>query len=186
MPNPILDAARARLLAITAERAALDREERELRAMVAAAEGTSVQPVAPAPTLPLWPPTINPSPSPMWPPFVPAPSPLTPWIVAPHGGMCACPRCCPPWTLGGEGWTSIRAEMPSTIYIGDVNPGAGNTIASGLLRFDPNAAPSMLVDGWRECGISDVTGGPYYVKPGATWDCNPAGIVAPNGVRYTS
>ena len=44
MPNPILDAARARLLAITAERAALDREERELRAMVAAAEGASSAP----------------------------------------------------------------------------------------------------------------------------------------------
>ncbi len=138
MPNPILDAARQRLLAITAERAALDREERELRAMVAAAEGaaSAAPPVAPA--FP-WFPTIEPSP--MWPPFVPAPSPLTPWIVAPHGGMCACPRCCPPWTLGGpltvgDGWTSIRAEIPvsaraevsTTIYVGDVNPSAGDVV----------------------------------------------------------
>ena len=132
MSNPILDAAKNRLLAITAERAALDCEERELRAMVAAAEGASVQPVAPAPTLPLWPPTINPSPSPMWPPFIPAPDPLTPWIVAPHGGMCACPRCCPPWTLGGpltvgDGWTSAG----TTIYVGDVNPSAGSVLTVG-------------------------------------------------------
>lgn len=41
MPSPILEQARARLQAIAAERAALDKEERELRAMVAAAEGAS-------------------------------------------------------------------------------------------------------------------------------------------------
>lgn len=128
MPNPILDAARQRLLAITAERAALDREERELRAMVAAGEGAAVP--APAPVFP-WPPTINPSP--MWPPFIPAPTPFTPWIVgAPHGGMCACPRCCPPWTLGdpltvGDGWTSTG----TTIYVGDVNPSAGSVMTVG-------------------------------------------------------
>jgi len=52
--NPILDAAKNRLLAITAERAALDCEERELRAMVAAAEGAaSVPALTPTRVLPV-------------------------------------------------------------------------------------------------------------------------------------
>lgn len=127
MSNPILDAARARLTAITAERSALDREERELRAMVAAAEGASAQPV---PALPLWPPTINPSPSLPWSPFVPAPNPLVPWVVAaPHGGLCACPLCVSRITCG-EGWTSATTQA-LTLYVGDVNPNAGSVIASG-------------------------------------------------------
>lgn len=82
MPNPILDAARARLLAITAERSALDREERELRAMVAAAEGAA-------------------APAPPWPPLPTIP------VIVPHYG----PPGSYPWTLGGEGWTSSRAIL---------------------------------------------------------------------------
>lgn len=147
MPNPILDAARQRLLAITAERAALDREERELRAMVAAAEGAASVPVEPWPALPFVP-TIE--------PFVPAP--IYPWPVWQPGPFWYVdPR---PSITCGDGWTSTG----TTIYVGDVNPSAGSVIASGSLTFDPNAAPSMLADGWRACGVSDTTGGPYYVK----------------------
>ena len=122
MPNPILDAARARLTAIAAERSALDREERELRAMVTAAEGAAHE--APtAPVLPLWPPTINPS-----------PSPITPWVVkADHGGACACPQCVPRVTCG-EGWTSATAQA-FAIYRGDVNPNAASAITSGTITL---------------------------------------------------
>lgn len=94
MPNPILDQARARLSAIAAEKAALDVEERELRAMVAAADGVKAQPVPlPQPFAVPWPSVpILPSWEPVFP--SPIPHPLTPWIVgAPHGGMCACPTC---------------------------------------------------------------------------------------------
>lgn len=85
MPNAILDQARARLSAIAAEKADLDREERELRAMIAAAEGATadpapfVVPVIPHPAIPY--PTILP-PVPYGPPW--------PGVMQPH----------PPWELG--------------------------------------------------------------------------------------
>jgi len=133
MPNPILDAARARLTAIAAERSALDREERELRAMVTAAEGAAHE-APPTPVLPLWPPTINPSPSLPWSPFMPAPNPLVPWVVkADHGGACACPQCVPRVTCG-EGWTSATTRALG-LYRGDVNPNAASAITSGTITL---------------------------------------------------
>jgi len=129
MPNPILDAARARLTAIAAERSALDREERELRAMVAAAEGASAQP-APMPAVAPFPVTVPGA----WPPFAPAPNPLVPWVVkADHGGACACPQCVPRVTCG-EGWTSATAQA-FAIYRGDVNPNAASAITSGTITL---------------------------------------------------
>ncbi len=136
MPNPILEQARARLTAIAAERAALDKEERELRAMVAAAEGAVAAPLAP------WP-TINPSLPLPCPPFVPAPDPFIPWIVkGDHGGMCACPACVPRITCGDG-----RASMGGTVLIGDVGPNVGSTMAAAAIYLDPtcnaNAVQSL-------------------------------------------
>ena len=112
MPNPILDAARARLTAIAAERSALDREERELRAMVTAAEGASAQPApSPWPALPFVP-TIEPFvPSPIYPLPIWQPGPI--WYVDPRPSITC-----------GEGWTSATTQA-LTLYVGDVNPFAG-------------------------------------------------------------
>lgn len=121
MPNPILDAARARLTAIAAERSALDREERELRAMVAAAEGASAAPAAPWPALPFVP-TIE--------PFVPAP--ISPWPVWQPGPIWYVdPR---PSITCGEGWTSATTQALG-LYRGDVNPNAASAITSGTITL---------------------------------------------------
>lgn len=102
MVNKVLNDARERLAKISEERSALDQEERELRAMVAAADGASAAPSPPAfPFEPL-------QPAPFWPP------PLGPiWYVDPR----------PTITCG------IQAQ-PQTIYVGDVRISPARSAAS--------------------------------------------------------
>ncbi len=128
MVNKILNDARERLAKISEERSALDQEERELRAMVAAAEGASAapsQPIVPCARLPRLPPLrIEPTIAP-W-----MPDPIGPWrLITDHGGLCACPTCCPP-VICGDGLLRIQAEMPQTIYVGDVHISPARSAAS--------------------------------------------------------
>lgn len=113
MPNPILDQARARLSAITAEKADLDVEERELRAMVTAADGVKAQP-APQPFTWPWPsvPIVPTFPAPTY------PGTLTPWIVGPqpHGDGCGCG--CRGWIYCGAGTTTAELRIDSAPSMG--------------------------------------------------------------------
>ena len=143
MPNPILDAARQRLLAIAAERAALDREERELRAMVAAAEGATSVP-APLP----FPWTLGGG-------QTSGTITITPRYACQGGPSCGC-------GCNGFMWCGARLTGEPVLTIGGVSPSAGSVLltSTGLTPDDAE----MLSQGWRRCGISDTTGGPYYVK----------------------
>lgn len=142
MPNPILDQARARLSAIAAEKAALDVEERELRAMVAAADGVKATP-APQPFTVPWPsvPIVPTFPAPTY------PGTLTPWIVGPqpHGDGCGCG--CHGWIYCGAGTTTAE------LHIGDMRTASGASFTAQM--------PAVYRRETWDCnpaGIVDATG----------------------------
>ncbi len=80
-------------MSIAEQVAALEREIVELRTKIAERDATiarlvgAMQPAAPAPPL------VPPAPFPSF-PSIPG---VNPFKINDHGGMCACPQCCPPF-----------------------------------------------------------------------------------------